>query len=198
MVCAYATPNHVLLEMKFSFRVLFGLLLMVMPVLAAQDGLIVRRAPVYLEANIGSGRVGELPAGTKVSLFARKGGWQEIYSDKPAMTGWVRSYQVRGDVTSAQIETTQTEDSRGFLSGLASWSRKASGFFNPDSSATSSSTATIGVRGLSEDEIRKARADYDELERMEAFASNAKQAKSFARKGGLKAKKVPHVSGAKQ
>jgi hypothetical protein len=75
---------------------------------------------------------------------------------------------------------------------LASFSRKASSFFKSDRSATSSGTATIGVRGLS------AQADFAEFEKMQRFASNGKRAGSFARQGKLSSTRVPHISGNKQ
>jgi hypothetical protein len=81
---------------------------------------------------------------------------------------------------------------------LASFSRKASSFFKSDRSATSSGTATIGVRGLSEDEIKTAQADFAEFEKMQRFASNGKRAGSFARQGKLSSTRVPHISGNKQ
>ena len=84
-------------------------------------------------------------------------------------------------------------DSRGFLSGLASFSRKASSFFKSDSPAENSATATIGVRGLSEDEIKGAEADFAEFEKMQGFASGKERSAGFARKGGLSALKVPHI-----
>ena len=112
------------------------------------------------------------------------------------MIGWVRSYQVRAGTASSPVITEQKEDSRGFLSGLAAFSRKASGFFTQDSKATSAGTATIGVRGLSESEINSAQADFDELEKMEKYASSRKRMTSFAETGGLKANKVAHIPGA--
>ena len=87
----------------------------------------------------------------------------------------------------------QTEDSRGFLSGLAAFSRKASSFFRSDRRNTSSGTATIGVRGLSEAEIKSAQADFAEFEKMKGFGSDRARARTFAREGRLQARAVPHI-----
>ena len=184
--------------MKHCLRILIPLLLLLAPAQADEQGVVVRLAPVYANASTASSRVGQLSAGTRVTIFTRDGGWQEILSEKPALTGWVRVYQVRAGNYAAQVVTTEPEDSRGFLAGLASFSRKASGFFTQDSAATSSGTATIGVRGLSESDIKSATADFDELEEMEKYASKPKRMEPFTAQGGLQASKVPYISGLKE
>lgn len=179
--------------MKKLSQVLAVLVLLVAPLQANQDGIIVRQATVYAAASSVAGKVGKLAAGTRVSVFGRKGGWKEIFSEKSSVVGWVRSYQVReGDFTPAAAVETEA-DSRGFLSGLAALSRKASGYFKSASGSTSSGTATIGVRGLSEDEIRGAVADFEELKKMTSFASNPQRIALFASQGRLKAIAVPHL-----
>jgi hypothetical protein len=175
------------------------LLLFLLPGTAApadQQGIVVRQAMVYADANSASNQLGNIPAGATVSIFKREGGWQEIYSEERSMIGWVRSYQVRAGAYNSQVVSAKKEDPRGFLSGLAAFSRKASGFFTQDGTVTSSSTATIGVRGLSETEINSAQADFAELEKMKKYASNRKRMSSFVAAGGLKASKVAVISGA--
>lgn len=169
-----------------------------LPAQAGEQGTIVRQATVYADASSASPRVGSLQAGTRVSLFGRKGGWHEIFSDEQGVIGWVRVFQVREGNFGVTAVDESSADSRGFLAGLASFSRKASGFFRHDGGATSSSTATIGVRGLSEVEIKSAQADFDELAKMKSYASNEKRLKTFVAHGGLKASKVPYISGSRQ
>jgi len=183
--------------MKRFLQILAVFILLVAAV-QAQDGIIVRRASVYVDASNLSSPVGQIQAGSRVSVFGRKGGWKEIFSEEKSVVGWVRSYQVREGDFAPQVETETKSDSRGFLAGLAAFSRKASGFFKRDSSSTSSGTATIGVRGLSEAEINSAVADFAELEKMKQFASNPKRVSGFANQGALAALKVPHFSGPKK
>ncbi len=181
--------------MKSYSCILLLILLSIVPVQADQQGIIVRQASVFTDASSLSKRAGQLKAGTAVTIFERRGGWQEVFAEKSEITGWVRIYQVRaGDYSSTKVVTEQ-EDSRGFLSGLAAFSRKASGFFTQDSAATSSSTATIGVRGLSETEIKSAKANPREFKRMKKFASKADRMSAFTSKGKLKATKVPYLPG---
>ena len=184
--------------MKHCLRILIPLLLLFVPVQADQQGVIVRQAPVYADANSASKRIGRLSAGTAVTLLDRDGGWRKVDSSQAGLNGWVRIYQVRAGSYDAQVVTTEAEDSRGFLSGLAAWSRKASGFFTQDSKATSAGTATIGVRGLSETEIVSAEADYSELEKLKKYASKPPRTRRFAAKGGLAASKIAYISGFKE
>ena len=108
--------------------------------------------------------------------------------------GWVRSYQVREGLVKAQVKDESGADSRGFLAGLASFSRKASGFFGGgNDSGESSPTATIGVRGLSEEEIKGAKPDLEELKKLQGFSSSKTRMKAFIAGGGLTSKKVKHL-----
>jgi len=177
--------------MYFFLRIFLLFFLLGTAAQADQQGIVVRQATVYDDANSAARQIGKIPAGVTVSIFERRGGWQEIFSAERSMIGWVRIYQVRA--SSNPTVTEQKEDSRGFLSGLAAFSRKASGFFTQDSGATSSGTATIGVRGLSENEINSAQADFEELARMKKYASNRTRLTSFVAVGGLKASEVAHI-----
>ncbi len=184
--------------MKRFLQLLMLCLIVAVPASANQDAIVVREAVVFAKADGTSAQVGKIAAGTRVNVFSRQGGWKEVFSEEKAIIGWVRGYQVREGNYAADIETESKSDSRGFLAGLASLSRKASSFFKSSSKPTSSGTATIGVRGLSEEEIKGAQADFAELEKLKGFASNDRRASSFAQKGELKAKKVAYISGQKK
>lgn len=164
------------------------------PVQAAEEGVIVRLAKVYPKASSASQSITQITAGSLVKVFSRKGGWKEIFSDQQNLTGWVRSYQVREGLAKPEIKQEAESDSRGFLAGLASFSRKASGFFSGSNSSTGSSrTATIGVRGLSETEIENAKPDLAELKRMQGFGSSKSRMNTFTSAGSLTALKVKHL-----
>lgn len=166
---------------------------LVAPLQANQDGMIVREAPVYADASSLSRQVGKFRAGSRVSIFGRKGGWKEVYSDEKSILGWVRGYQVREGSYTQQVKQETQQDSRGFLAGLASFSRKASRFFSSKSSSTSSGTATIGVRGLSEAELKSAQPDFDELAKMQQYSSDSSRLDKFVLKGQLSANEVAHI-----
>ena len=184
--------------MKYYFKMFALFIFVAAPLQANQDAIVVREALVYSAANSASEQVGKVSAGTRVSVFGRKGGWQEVFYEQESIVGWVRSYQIREGSFSPAVEVENQSDSRGFLAGLAAFSRKASGFFRPSDSATSSSTATIGVRGLSEAEINAARPDYDEFKKMQQYASNNVRLVEFSQSGQLSVNNVEHLSVSKK
>lgn len=181
--------------MKYLLPILSMMFLCLTPVQAAETGLVVRQARVYASADSTAVTVAEIRAGTKVSIFSREGGWKEIFSEEQAVIGWVRGYQVREGNISTAPEVKTEADSRGFLSGLASFSRRASSFFKSGNASTSSGTATIGVRGLSEAEIVSAVADFAELEKMKQFASNQQRMPAFKQQGKLTPQNIAHLPG---
>lgn len=163
------------------------------PLLANQQGVIVRDAGIYAQPSLGAKQVGTIEAGKQVAIFDRKGGWKEIFSESLDLVGWVRSYQVREGDYAPPVDGDAESDSRGFLSGLAAFSRKASRFFGGSGSNANSSTATIGVRGLSEAEIKAAKPDLREFARMQGYASDARRLADFRQQGQLSANEIAHI-----
>lgn len=165
---------------------------------SAETATIVTDSSLYQRPSMQAGVIRYLEAGTAVDINSRLGSWKKI-SINDDLSGWVRSYQVRtGDFTTIK----QEQGSGGFISGLASLSRKVSGLFSNNNKKDYSfqPTATIGIRGLSEEQIKNAKADLNELKKMESFRSNKKNTRKYARKGNLKAIKIRHMpkSGAEE
>jgi len=184
--------------MKYYFKICVLSIFLVAPLQADQDAIVVREALVYPATSSTSQALGKIAAGTRVSVFGRKGGWKEVYYEKESIVGWVRSYQIREGSLTPAVDGETGSDSRGFLAGLAAFSRKASGFFRSSNSPTSSSTATIGVRGLSEAEINAARPDYDEFKKMQQYASNNVRLVEFSQSGRLSVNNVKHLAANKK
>jgi len=180
--------------MKYYFKLFAVCIFLAAPLQADQGAIVVREALVYSDSSSASQQVGKIAAGTRVSVFGRKGGWKEVFYEQESVVGWVRSYQIREGSFAPAVEVETESDSRGFLAGLAAFSRKASGFFRSSNSTTSSSTATIGVRGLSEAEINAARPDYDEFEKMQQYASNNVRLVEFSQSGQLRVNNVKHLA----
>ena len=55
---------------------------------------------------------------------------------------------------------------------------------------TGNVVAATGVRGLNEEELKEAKFNPAEIEKMESFTVSRKDAKRFAREGKLNARKV--------
>ncbi|NNE64595.1 MAG: SH3 domain-containing protein [Gammaproteobacteria bacterium] len=175
-----------------TFLLISMLSLVLLPA-QAEDGVVIRTSTLYTKADSRSETLGSLSAGSTVNVFSRSGGWKEVFSKKQNLIGWVRSYQVREGLVKDDIKN-ESEDSRGFLAGLVSFSRRATGFFGGGGdSAGSSRTATIGVRGLSEEEIKAAKPDLQELKKLQSFSSSKSRMQTFATAGGLSPQKVKHI-----
>lgn len=157
----------------------------------AETATVVTDTSLYQTPSIQAVKLRNIVAGTPVDLVRQVGSWKQISVTADDSSGWVRSYQVRsGDI---QI-TTEKQESGGFFGALASLSRKASGLFSSERKGYSyQRTATIGVRGLSEEQIKNAQANYAELEKLESFRSSKKHSEKFALNGHLKARKIKHM-----
>lgn len=176
--------------MKTIHRIITGLLLFHASIVLAEKATVITDTAMYQRPSIQSTIVQQLQAGTPVRVDARSGGWKKISIDN-SHQGWVRSYRVRSGTLKV---SPQEQKSGGFFSSLASLSRKASGLFSSNKKDYSfQRTATIGVRGLSEEQIKNAQPDIHELNKMETFRSNKSVAMKYARQGKLAAAKIKHM-----
>lgn len=111
--------------------------------------------------------VGALKAGEALTLLRRQGGWAEVRTAQAS--GWVRLLSVRrgagGPGAGADVAA---------LAGIAS-----------GRAGTGQVVSTTGVRGLGEEDMKAARFDPAELQRAEAGAVAAEQARRFAAEAGL-------------
>lgn len=159
---------------------------------SSNEGLIVRTAALKQNPSFNSKTLQELPPGARVRLVKRNGGWRQV-SVLPAaeITGWVRGYQVRDDIETGQTTVVQSKESGGVLSGLSNLSRRTSGLFGRrEMEKSDNMVATIGLRGLSEEDLKNARPDAEELAKLEGFAAEKAAAQQFAAAGGLKSRKI--------
>lgn len=177
--------------MKKNSPMIMGFLLLItLSTARANDATVVSDSELYQRPSIQSSKIMSVKAGTPVTVESRLGGWKKISVGKKH-TGWIRSYKVR----TGTLQVSQKEQkSGGFFAGLASLSRKASGLFSSNKKDYSfQRTATIGVRGLSEEQIKNAKPDLLQLQKMETFRSNKSASRSYARLGKLVAAKIPHM-----
>lgn len=103
-----------------------------------------------------------LPSRTAVEIIRRQGGWTQV---KPATQekGWVRMLALRMGNGAAKSGD----------SGLGA-------LFNVARSGSSGTTVTTGVRGLSEEDLRNARPNPEELKRMQSHGVTPAEATKFA------------------
>lgn len=138
--------------------------------LAAESGTALKNDTLRREPYADAAATGTLARGAKVDILEKKGAWLKVKASKAS--GWVRLLSVRRGAAGSSNEAA------GVL-GLAS-----------GRSGTGQVVSTTGVRGLSEEELKHAKFNEDEIKRLEAASIDAAQAQQFAASGKLQARKV--------
>ena len=152
--------------------ILIGLVLSV-PAWAARGSLLraesLRTAPAA-DAPI----VAELARGTAVDAVGRQGGWIRVRNG--AQTGWVRLLSVRPG------QAGERGVGFGEVTGLIAR--------RPDASRV---VSVAGVRGLSEENLKTAKFNARQLEKLDSYAVGAEAARAFAAEQGLRARQVAQL-----
>lgn len=111
-----------------------------------------------------------LPANAKVEVLKRVGGWYQVTAAS-GQQGWVRMWLLRFSTAPA---------------GASAFKQNAAVLSSGRSSSTYT-TATTGVRGLSEEELQNAKPNPQAVAALEQLAVTPEDARGFAKKGKLKA-----------
>jgi hypothetical protein len=150
-----------------------SLLLAPVAALAAENGLMIRAGDLMSEPFIDAAKAAKVKAKQKVTILERKGGWVRVQADGKA--GWVRSLNVR-------------------LAEGSGRPRASSNNVAALRTGSSGRTATTGVKGLDETDLRKAKADYSELAALDASAVGEGDAKSAAAQKQLAENQVAYLA----
>ena len=118
--------------------------------------------------------IGSLAKGDKVELLARQGGWYQVKSSKGQ--GWVRMLSVRRG--EARTRSIAAEELVGLATGRA---------------GTGKVVATTGIRGLNEEELKKAKYNEAEVKKVESFSVTPDQGRKFAAAVKLEPHKVKYL-----
>jgi hypothetical protein len=121
-----------------------------------------------------------LPAQSALTrLPARQGPWVQVRT-AAGVSGWVHLF----DVASATEQGTVASAATGALRGITN-------FFNRgNTAAPSSATATVGIRGLSAEDLGSAQPNMAALAQAEAQRQDANQARKFATDAAVRAQAV--------
>lgn len=141
---------------------------------AAETGTALKADAIRAEPFRDARSIGTLAAGDKVEILRKDGGWVQVSSAKGK--GWVRLLSVRSGTA-----PKATQSSAGLL-GMAS-----------GRAGTGKVVATTGVRGLNEEELKAAQYSASELALADTYTVNAGDAKKFAAKGKLSARKLDYL-----
>lgn len=121
-----------------------------------------------------------LPPRSKVEVLGRQGGWTHVKSI--SFSGWVK-------MLSLQLEAN--DQNRRGDNGL-------SALFNVASTGRSSSTVTTGIRGLSEEQLKNAKPNPQELQAAKRYAVSRQEAQRYAAAGKLHAQSMDYLNGGQE
>ena len=170
--------------MKLRLAFLFVLALAAWPAVA-QQAFTNRATDLKDQAGAEARTLASLPENTEVKVLARGGGWTRV--EVGGKAGWVRVFHLRFPATAA----TESSGGGGFLSGIAS-------AIGGRPKSQQAGIQTVGVRGLSPEELKNASPDGEALKRMQSFGADKGSAERFAREGKLSAVNVDYNEGARK
>lgn len=144
-----------------------------------------------------------LPAKSSVQQLERRGAWTRVQviesagkvtdkaTDKasPKETGWVRMMHLRGGVV--VVESQPASSGSGMMSSFNRFLSGGSG-----RSSTQAQSATVGIRGLSPEELKTASPDAAALAKMNTFKSDKPEAERYAKEAKLAQANVPELNDA--
>ena len=137
------------------------------------------------QASAESRTLGNLANNTEVKVLARGGGWTRVDAGG-GKTGWVSAFHLRFPAS-----TTTESSGGGFLSGLSS-------AIGGKPRSQQAGIQTVGVRGLSPEELKNASPDGEALKRMQSFKADKPAAERFAREGKLTEANVDYNEGGRR
>ena len=160
---------------------------------AAPEAIVVRTAAIKSSPSIAAKTLTTAKVGQSVLLGTRVGGWQQItrLADQP-QKGWLRTYQIRADIEPKAVVVEQRANETKALSGLAGLSRRSASLFGKRELSDSGRDLTVamGVRGLSEADLKNAKPDQEQLVLLQQCAVSSGDARKHAKQGGLRSQKI--------
>ena len=163
--------------MKTLARLVALLALLIPATYAAEIGYTLKTTEMKDKPFLDAVTVATLPEKTTVEILMRQSAWMQIKA-ADARQGWIRMLSVRLGSPDQKPQT-----GGNLLSAL--------GFGNRPRPATTS-TATTGVRGFSEEDLAKAKPNAAEVEKMKSFTVTTAEAVKVAESGKLTARQVAY------
>lgn len=148
---------------------------------APTSGTLARNEPLRAEARDDATTVQKLDKGAKVQVLFREGAWYRV--DHGGQLGWVRLYWVR--TGGAKVERANAAPARSIGNSIAAArARRNQGQI----------TASLGVRGLSEEELKGAHYDAEQLAKLDKLAVDTAAAARFAAAGPVTGRDVAEIT----
>ncbi len=147
------------------------------PAAAVESGYTLRPTELKDKPFVDAETVATLPEKTQVEIVTRQGAWMQVRTKDAKSQGWVRMLSVRlGD-------PNQKPGGGNILSAIGVGSRT-----RPQTTAT----VTTGVRGFSEEDLKGAKPNPAEVDKMESYSADPAQSEAFAQSGKLAARDVAY------
>jgi hypothetical protein len=140
----------------------------------AASGVLLRDETLRTQASATAAVAARASKGSALTIVARRGGWLQVKTARAA--GWVRLLSVR----------TGSGGAGG--AGLGDLVGVATNRSNP-----SRVVAVAGVRGLNEEDLKQAKFNAEEMNRLDTFAVSPADARAMAAKEGLTAINVSEL-----
>jgi hypothetical protein len=155
-----------------------SLLLPLAPAAAAERAAVIRASELKAKPFMDAPTSANLAANQQVNVLSRQGAWVQI--EAGGASGWVRMLNLRMEAGTAQASAAPVRRGR---------------FSSPTSLFTGSTgtTATTGIKGMDEEDIRNASVNYAELQRLGTLAVQPAEASATAQRNGLKETKVAYL-----
>jgi len=162
---------------QFAFQIIrallaAGLLCICQLAGAAESVIVAADAPLLEAPNSSAKVVTQLKQGMTGEVLARKGAWVNLRT--AGGTGWTNSFNVRDAGAAAPAPAAKAGPG---------------GLFAP----RAKTTATIGIRGLEAEDLRKASPDPQQLNLLDGYAASKQDAESAARASGLAPARVEYL-----
>ena len=143
---------------------------------AGESGAMVKADELKAEPFRDAKTISKLTTGDKVEILKKNGGWFQVKSTRGS--GWVRMLSIRRGEARKASAGSEVAGLAGLASGRAGTGRVV---------------ATTGIRGLNEEELKAAKFNEAELKLAESSLTSRTEAKKFAAKGKLSARKLDYL-----
>lgn len=152
------------------------------PPVGAETGTLVRASELKTEPFTDSATIARLAEQSQVEVLKRQGAWARVRAREGE--GWLRLLSLRlggGSVPAARAESADSRLEAAALSLLGVGPKP-----QPN--------VATGVRGLSEEDLKSARPNPRELERMNQYAVSRRDARAFAESAKLGEQNIEYVA----
>jgi len=119
---------------------------------------------------------GKVPKNAKVEILAEQKAWSQVKSGE--VTGWTLSFYVM----------------KGEPAAAPSMGRRLGGLFSLGTERRAETSATLGIRGLDEEDLAAAQYNEPELKRLESLGVPRAEGEAFAKRGALVPQKVDYLA----